>query len=157
MIHIINMSLTENFQTLHTKVGDLNSELKTAKSCSETRSQLLEIKKLCDSLRKQILEHSKSMKKPRKAAFKPSLDPVVESLDSDESEELVIETKDHTYTDSEPDELPEAPLVLVRQNAMEPELVPAVEHPVKSPRPDFMEPQPTPKPQARRVRKVVAF
>jgi len=158
------MSLSENFKTLQSKVGSLSVELKTIKSCSEARSHLLEVKKLCDSLRKQTLDHGKSMKKPRKVAFKPKLDiieevlEVAESLDTDEtddSEELVIETKDHTYSDSEPEELPEAPLVLVRQNAVEPELVPAVEHPVKSPRPDFMEPQPTPKPK--RVRKVQAF
>ena len=122
------MTLQENLQSLIDKTAALSTDPKTIKDCVSTRNTLTEISKECTSLRKQIQEHRQAKKKTRK----PKLDTIEEevtSLDSNEEEESNTEA--------------------------EPELVPAVEHPVKSPRPDFMEPQSTPK--ARKPRKVVAF
>ena len=129
------MTLQENIQSLIDKAAGLNIDPRTIKDCVTARGTLTEISKECTSLRKQIQDHRQAKKKPRKS--KPKLETV------EEEETLEVES-----LDSEEE-----------SNTEDPSLVPAVEHPVKSPRPDFIEPlnepQATPKPK--RVRIVVAF
>lgn len=121
------MTLQENLQSLIDKTAALSTDPKTIKDCVSARNTLTEISKECTSLRKQIQEHRQAKKKPRK----PKLETIDETL------EVV------TSLDSE------------ESNTDEPELVPLVAHVVKSPNPEFMEPQATPKPK--KGRKVVAF